>query len=169
MYKVDDLIMYGSTGVCRVQAIGTPEFYKDSGKDYYFLEPLYQSGMIYAPVDNDKVFMRPVISKEMVDSLIDSMPSVESEVYKSNSIQQLSKHYQSVIDTHDCMDLIKLTKSIYKKNEEAIRMNRHLGQIDKRFLKRAQDLLYGEFAAVLGLPIESVEDYISERISGKGA
>ena len=29
---------------------------------YYVLEPLYQSGVIYAPVDNEKVHMRPVIS-----------------------------------------------------------------------------------------------------------
>ena len=58
MYKVDDLIMYGGTGVCKVEAITRPDFEEpDENRLYYVLQPLYQSGTIYAPIDNDKVFM----------------------------------------------------------------------------------------------------------------
>jgi CarD family transcriptional regulator len=116
MFEVDDLIMYGGTGVCKVEAITKPDFEEpDEDRLYYVLQPLYQSGTIYAPVDNDKVFMRPVISADEANELIDIMPEVHTEIYKSSSIQQLSKHYQSVLDTHKCVDLIKLTKSIHKK------------------------------------------------------
>lgn len=166
MFEVDDLIMYGGTGVCKVEAITKPEF-EDPDEDrlYYVLQPLYQSGTIYAPIDNDKVFMRPVISEDEANDLIDIMPEVHTEIYKSSSIQQLSKHYQSVIDTHKCVDLIKLTKSIHKKKVDAMKQNRHLGQIDKKFLKRAEDLLFGEIAAALHMSMDEVSDYIGSRIN----
>ena len=62
MFKVDELVMYGGTGVCKVIEIGRPDF-SDDDRLYYFLEPVYQSGMIYAPVDSERVVMRPLISK----------------------------------------------------------------------------------------------------------
>ena len=38
MYQIDDLIMYGSTGVCRVSDI-TEQVFNDEDKLYYVLEP----------------------------------------------------------------------------------------------------------------------------------
>ena len=128
------------------------------------LQPLYQSGTIYAPVDNQKVYTRPIISKDAVNSLIDEIPSVEAEAVKCSSIQQLSKYYQGIIDTHDCRDLIKLAKSIHVKEEAANKQNRNLGQIDKKFMKRARDLLFGEMAAALEISIDDVAGYINRRV-----
>lgn len=164
MYKVDDLIMYGTTGVCRIEAISREEFSPDNIQLYYVLQPLYQSGTIYAPVDNQKVYTRPIISKDAANSLIDEIPSVEAEAVKCSSIQQLSKYYQGIIDTHDCRDLIKLAKSIHVKEEAANKQNRNLGQIDKKFMKRARDLLFGEMAAALEISIDDVAGYINRRV-----
>ena len=164
MYQIDDLIMYGSTGVCRVSDI-TEQVFNDEDKLYYVLEPLYQSGVIYAPVDNEKVFMRPVISEEEAKSLIDDIPAIHTEIYRNSSMQQLTKYYQSVIDTHKCLDLLKLTKSIYQKKQAALAQNRQLGQIDKKFMKRAEDLLFGEFAAALHISREDVQEYIRKRLA----
>ena len=73
MYNIDDLIMYGTTGVCKVSDIRKSDFAGgDEDRLYYVLEPLYQSGVIYAPVDNQKVFMRAVISEDEAKDLIDS-------------------------------------------------------------------------------------------------
>ncbi len=165
MYEVNDLIMYGSTGVCRVLEITNQAFSGAEGdKLYYVLEPLYQNGVIYAPVDNKKVFMRPVISETEAKSLIDSIPEIHTEIYKSSSMQQLTKHYQSILDSHGCEELLALTKSIYMKKLEASKNNRSLGQIDKKFMKRAEDLLFGEFAAAMNISRDEVEKYIQTRL-----
>lgn len=165
MYDVNDLIMYGGTGVCKISDISNNVF-SGSSEDrlYYVLEPLYQSGVIYAPVDNEKVFMRPVISEDEAKDLIDNIPQIHTEVYKSSSIQQLTKYYQSVIDTHKCLDLLKLTKSIHAKKEVALKQNRNLGQIDKKFMKKAEELLFGEFAAALQISKDDVEEFIQGRL-----
>ena len=140
MYKIGDLVMYGATGVCRVEAVSEEKFSLEELQMYYVLQPLYQNGRIYAPVENSKVYMRHIISEDDANELIDDMPSVEAEAVKCGSVQQLSKHYQSVIDTHDCRNLIQLAKSIRLKEETANRQNKHLGQIDKKFMKRALSL-----------------------------
>lgn len=163
MYEVNDLIMYGNTGVCKVSGI-TNQVFDNEDKLYYVLEPLYQSGVIYAPIDNDKVFMRPVISEEEAKDLIDNIPEIHTEIYRNSSMQQLTKYYQSVIDTHKCLDLLKLTKSIHQKKMDAMAQNRHLGQIDKKFMKRAEELLFGEFAAALQISKEDVQEYIRKRL-----
>ncbi len=166
MYEINDLIMYGSTGVCKVSDITTPDFAAEKEDNlYYVLTPLYQNGVIYAPVNNEKVFMRPVITEDEAKDLIDNIPRIHTEIYKNSSMQQLTKYYQSVLDTHRCLDLLKLTKSIHEKKEAAMKQNRHLGQIDKKFMKRAEDLLFGEFAAALHISKDDVQSYIEDRLA----
>ncbi len=168
MYEIGDLIMYGVTGVCKVTDISKPDFDGfNTDRLYYILQPLYQNGVIYAPVENNKIYSRPVISEEEANELIDTMPAITTEIFRSSSIQQLSKHYQEVLDTHSTIELIRMIKSIHKKKLDAQKQNRHLGQIDKKYMKRAEDLLYGELAAALDIPIEEVGDYIEARIGSE--
>ena len=79
MYQTGDLLIYGSTGVCRVLSIDRRQDYVDGIKQdklYYQLKPLHQGGVIYTPVDNSKVVMRPVISREEAEALIDTIPTL---------------------------------------------------------------------------------------------
>ena len=69
MYQVGELVVYGTTGVCRVEGFGTPDPMDRSGRQYYQLKPLYQDGVIYTPVEGGKVPMRPVMSAEAARAL----------------------------------------------------------------------------------------------------
>ena len=152
MFKENELVMYGSTGVCRVKEIGRPSFVdKDDERIYYLLEPVFQSGVIYAPIDNDKIPIRAVISAESASQLLDHF-------------DELSQHYQSIIENHCCADLLAMTKSIYIKSMVAGRNKKHLGQIDKRYMKRAEDLIYSEIAVALDTNREDVERYIKDKL-----
>ena len=57
-----------------------------------------------------------------------------------------------------------MTKSIYAKRRWAQANNRKLGAIDERYMKRAEEMLFGELAAALEIPREKVQDYIAQRI-----
>lgn len=164
MFDINQHVMYGATGVCRVLKIGKLDFSDDEERLYYFLEPVYQQGIIYAPVDNDRVCIRPVISGDEAKELLDSIDEIHTEIYKSSSMQQLSAHYQKIIDTHCCKDLLSLTKSLYSKHMDALRNNKKLGQIDKRFMKKAEDLLYGEVAVALHVEKAEVEEYVHNKL-----
>ncbi|HZK34330.1 MAG TPA: CarD family transcriptional regulator [Bacillota bacterium] len=162
IFNVGDLIIYGNTGVCRITEITKRDF---SGVDkdqlFYVLKPLYDGYVIYAPVDNSDVFTRPIISKEKAEQLIGMIPTINAEPFHSRIVRELTAHYQASLKTHDCKELIGLTMSIYAKKQDAETKNRKLGAVDVKFMKLAEDLLFGELAAALGIDKESVRDYIT--------
>lgn len=165
MYQIGDLIVYGNTGVCRVEAVETPRHRPgEEERQYYLLRPLYQDGTIRIPVDT-KVFMRPVISREEAEKLIDTIPGMNAEVYHERNFTQLAAHYQEALGSHECSDLIELVMSIYAKKQDAESKKRKFGQVDARFMKRAESLLYGEFSVALGIPFDDVQGYIASRVS----
>ena len=79
MYLVGEYIVYGTSGVCKVEAIGPMEISGvNKDKLYYTLAPLYSKGSkVFTPVDNDKVVMRPVLTKEEARELIEQIPTIE--------------------------------------------------------------------------------------------
>jgi len=166
MYSTGDLIIYGNNGVCRVECVAEREIGGEK-RMFYSLKPLYQSCRIMTPVENPKVYMRPVISREEANRLIDLIPNMKAEIFQSKVTRELAEHYDQAIKMHDCEELINLTMSIYAKKKLAESEKRKFGSIDERFLKRAEELLFGEFAAALGIAPSEVQDYIDNRIGGK--
>ncbi|WP_455582035.1 CarD family transcriptional regulator [Dysosmobacter sp.] len=170
MFQKGDLVVYGTTGVCRVEAIARPNAAgPDRDKQYYLLKPLQQDGVIYTPVDGQKVPMRPVISGEEAEALIDLIPTMEAEAYHGPTLQALAQHYQCAVRSHECRDLIELMMSIYAKRRQVESQNRRLGMVDERFMKQAERLLYGEFSVALDLPYDEVQPYIARRVDGGAA
>ena len=165
MYQVGDLIYYGNTGVCKVTDISPSSLPgATAGQLYYTIKPLYQECVIYAPVDSEKVFIRPVISREEAERLIDQIPSIRAEAYHGRVISELAQHYESALRTHDCGNLIEMTMSIYAKKRTAEAQKRKFGMVDERFMKRAEELLFGELAAALDMDREKVPAYIATRV-----
>ena len=165
MFQPGELLVYGTTGVCRVEEITTPDITRaDRGRRYYLLKPLYQDGVIYAPVDSDKVPIRPVISREEAEALIDLIPSIRAEACRAPTLQVLAQHYQSAVRSHDCKELLELMMSIYAKQRQAEAQKRRLGMVDERYMKQAERLLYGELSVALNIPYEDVQPYIVRRV-----
>ena len=108
--------------------------------------------------------IRPVISREEAEALIDLIPSVRAEVCHAPTMQALAQHYQSAVRSHDCRELLELTMSIYLKQRQAEAQKRRLGMVDERYMKQAERLLYGELSAALDIPYEEVRPYIARRV-----
>lgn len=165
MFQPGDLVVYGATGVCRVCSIGRPDLAgADRSKEYYCLEPLHQAGVIYAPVGNPKVSIRPVITREEANALIDRIPGMQPAVYRGATIQALTQQYQAAVHSHDCEKLVGLVMSIYNKQQQAAVQNRRLGMVDERYMKQAEQILHGELSAALDIPLEQVPAYIAQRV-----
>ena len=139
MYQTGEYIVYGTSGVCRVEAVGAPPFETDEEKLYYTLAPVGGTETIYVPVDSP-VFTRPVISRAQAEELIQTIPMIEEDGFTSRSLRMSSEHYQAVLQSHDCRELAQLIKTVAAK---ARRGSRRVSQIDQRYRKRAEDLLHG--------------------------
>lgn len=165
MFQPGELLVYGTTGVCRMEGITRlDQTGPNKNKQYYVLKPLFQDGVIYSPVDHQKVPIRSVITREEADALIDLIPTLQVEACRAPTLQALSQYYQTAIRSHDCKDLMELMMSLYIKRQQAEAQNRHLGMVDERYMKQAERLLHGEFSAALGIPFEEVPDYIAKRV-----
>lgn len=166
MFQIGNYIIYGNTGVCRVTDIITKQTEAHGEQTFYILKPAYSDYTITTPVNGGKVFMRPVITKEEANALIDSIPAIHAEAYHNRVLRQLSDHYDELIVTHSCEDLIKLTMSIYAKKQLLLQQKKKLGAVDEKYIKRGEELLFGELAAALGIDKSEVRSYIAARVEG---
>jgi CarD family transcriptional regulator len=160
LYQIGQLIVYGGEGVCRVTAIG-PLKMRGVPKDtnYYTLMPLYRSGTVFAPVDTT-VYTRPVITREEAENLIATIPEVPAEVYETTNPRLLAEHYQEYLKNYDCGQLVRLLRSIGEKSRRAYIHGRRLGLVDERCMKQAEELLNGELAVALDIPVDDVRGYV---------
>ena len=165
MYQAGDMIVYGNEGVCRVVSVGIPEIsgvQKD--RQYYTLEPQYCDGLIFAPVDTP-VHTRPVMTREEAEMLIDSMPEIETEqMNEHQNVRLLSEHYRELIRSCDRQDVARIIKEVRAKRIASQTRGGKISQVDERYMKRAEDLLYGELSISLGIPRDEVCEYITRRI-----
>jgi CarD family transcriptional regulator len=168
MYQIGNLIFYESSGVCKVMGVTMRDLTGQNKEQlYYVLEPLYQNYIIFTLVNTTKVFMRPIISKNEAERLVDMMPTIQARAYHNRVLSQLTQHYNALLKTHDCSDLVKLSMSLRAKKQGLEQQKRKFGAVDERFMKRAEELLFGELAAALDIPKDRVPEYIADRVSEK--
>ena len=164
MYQIGDKIIYGSNGVCVIEGIKMIEVPRtDELKPYYVIKPFFQECRISAPVDTG-VYMRAVISAEEAHALLESIPHVEPKPYYNTALRQLQDYYEKKLAAHDCAVLVETLLSIYRKREEVLSQKRKFGAIDERYMKRAEDLLFGELSVVLDMTKADVRSVVNEKL-----
>ncbi|MFV0399997.1 MAG: CarD family transcriptional regulator [Oscillospiraceae bacterium] len=165
MYQVGDIVVYGNTGVCRITEISEQKIPGSvERKPYYTLSACHQQCVIHTPVDNPKVLMRPIISKDEAERLIDSLPSLQTTPCQGKASGELAEQYRQTIRSNSCADLLVLTKSLYAKKIALEGQKRKYGSVDERYMRRAEELLFGELSMALDIDLEEVASYISSRV-----
>lgn len=165
MFSAGEIVCYGRTGVCRVERVeerAQPP--KGEKRLCYVLKPLFQDCMITTPVEGGKISIRPVMTRQQADSLIDTIPSRDDEAFFSRNLTVLKDHYRQIVDQQDSSELMGLTISLFRKRDEAKKSGRKFGVVDERFMKEAEQLLFGELSVALDIPYDEVPNYISARL-----
>lgn len=165
MFNKGELVVYGQTGVCTVEDICEKELIKNQKRLYYVLKPINQeNNIIYAPADSDKVFMRSVITRAEAEELISEIPEISEN---SDLFDDSKEEYRNYLSSHRCIDLVKLTSQIYRKKKSAQENRKKLGFVDEKYMRLAENLLFGELACALEIPVENVKDYIANKLNNK--
>lgn len=164
MFRVGENVVYGQCGICRVEGVGPLPDSPADGRLYYTLQPFFSTEVIYTPVDG-KVFIRPALNREQAEAAVRAIPEVRGEACTERNLTVMREKYESAFRDYDCADLIGLIKSIYVKNQSAITNGRRIGQMDQRYMKRAEELLHGELAVALGIAREEVAPYIERTLA----
>ncbi len=163
MYEVDDAVLYGMNGVCRVIEIATQSFGAKSSK-YYVLKPVYTDSFeIFVPVENEDLTgkMRRVISKEQVMSEID-MFSPGQQCWIEDDAKRLDSFNQT-LKNGEHKSLFEMVNMLFRRREELRPQKKKLHASDERFLKDASRLIREEFAYVLEMEQNDVKDFVQDR------
>ncbi len=164
MFNINDVIVYGSNGVCKIEGIENKEL-MGTKKQYFVLKPIKSNASTYfVPTENDRLLakMKSLLSKEEINELIDSMVT-EKANWITNESERKEK-YRSIISDGNRLELIKMIKSIFIQKKEREANGKRLHASDERFFRDAQKLLYSEFGYVLNLNEDQLMTYIFNRI-----
>lgn len=164
MFEIGERIIYGTNGVCCVEKIGALDSPNAlEGRIYYTLCPEYaKDSTIFTPVDNQKVKMRAVATKEEAMKLIDEIKDIESLWIADEKSRE--QKYKEAVQTCDRRELVKIIKTIYLRKQSRLVEGKKVTAVDEKYFKLAEERLYGELAVSLNMTIDEVKSYIIERV-----
>lgn len=164
LLKINDIVLYGAEGVCKIKDI-TRENFGEGIMEYYVLQPIYKDSLtIFVHTGNDHLIskMRRVLSREEIEKIILTMPEEELLSIEDESAREIK--YQEIINSGDRRAVVKLIKTIYLRQKNRKEQKKKPYAIDERFLKEAEKLLYDEFALVLNVKPNQVLPLIIKQI-----
>lgn len=166
MFKKGDYIVYDNTGICVIEDVTTidlPGIAKE--RLYYVMTPYGQTGnRIFTPVDNPKMNMRKLLSKEETLALIDEMPDIEDIRIEQEKLRE--QEYKKCIQSCECRNWIRIMKTLYHRKQERVSQGKKITATDERYYKIAETNLYTEFSLALGIEKSELEEYIIRRVKG---
>lgn len=167
MFEKGEYIVYGTSGVCKVEDITTMNLDGISKeKLFYILTPLCQNGgRIFTPVDNQKTLMRPILSQEEAKKLIKDIPRIEGLWIVNDKQREVT--YRECMRNCDCRGWIKIIKTLYLRKIERAAQGKKVTATDEKYLKMAEEHLYLELSIPLEITKERMEAYIIEQIEKK--
>ena len=167
MFRKGEYIIYGNSGVCEVIDIGTMNM-SGAAKEklYYTLLPVYSNNSrVYTPVDNDKIVMRKVLSKEEALAFVGRIDEIEP--LRVSDEKNREEIYSQTMRTCSHVEWTRVIKALYLRQKSRLEGGKRLASVDERYLRMAEDNLYGELAIALNIEKEDVEHFIVEHMEEK--
>lgn len=164
MFKKGEYVVCGNNGICKVADVTTLNM-TGAPRDrlYYILKPVYsESSTVYIPVDNHKVTIRAALTEKETHELIAKIPSLDLVWVENEKQRELV--YKECLKQNTCEDYVRIIKTLYLRKQDRLSKGQKSIGLDERYLKQAEEFLYGELAIALGIEKQGVQAYITEEI-----
>lgn len=164
MFAAGDYVVYGQSGICQVMDVTTMDM-DGVPKDrlYYVLRPDGKmDGRIFTPVENGKLVIRRMMTKDEAEQLIQEIPEIEVLTIQNDKLRE--EKYKECIKSCECREMVRIIKTIYFRKQERISRGKKVTATDERYLKIAEDSLYSELSMLLEVPKKEMGSYINERV-----
>ncbi|MCR5213741.1 MAG: CarD family transcriptional regulator [Eubacterium sp.] len=159
MFEVGDYIIYGSSGVCKITNVG-PMKISGVSKDklYYTMIPCYiRDSEIFTPIDNERVVMRRVMSKDEAEDFMSSVSDIDELEIIEEKKRELE--YKQAVLTCKPEVLVGLLKTIQTRIDERTAEGKKVTSSDAKYFRIAEDNLFGELAISLDMEKDDVKEY----------
>ena len=165
MFEIGEHIVYGTSGICRVEEICRSPYDKTDTRNFYLLIPVHNpmGSTIYTPVDNDRVPMRRLMTCEEIEALICAIPQIETVQVPVE--KQRREIYRNTIGALRPEGYVSVMKTVERRREVLTAARKHFPVSDMEYGRIARHLLYSECAHVLGMAEDEVEGYITQKLA----
>ncbi len=164
MLEKGHVFVYGTSGVCRVEDIRVMD-YGGGKKEYYILQPVFDlRSNLSVPVDSPafSARARELLQESEILEIIDSLANTGTEWIKNDKERVAA--FRNLLESGFCKDIAFLIRNLYLHKKELAGKGKKLRSADEAIMQRAEKLLYGEFAWVLGIEPEEVPGFIKKRL-----
>ena len=164
MFKVGDHVVYGTNGVCLISDVTRSPFDKRDTRTFYVLKPLSgaSTSLIYTPVDNEQVLMRPLLDRREAEALLEEIDRIPClEIGKERGRRMA---YRQAIAAADPKTYIALIKTVDSRRVEFFGTQRRLPDFEIEYDAVARRHLYTELSVVLGRPVKDFDGYMAKSV-----
>lgn len=162
-HEVGEHVVYCSKEICLINNIVKKCFDGINEEDYFQLIPINtRNSSYYIPCKNCELKIRPLLTKEEIYKLIDEMPEASTEWCDDR--QARKNLFNSILKGDDYHEKINMMHALYVKREDQISIGKKLLASDERAMNEAEHIINQEFAFVLDINEDEVDDFIKERL-----
>ncbi len=162
MFEKGQEVVYSMTGVCTVEDIAEKEFVRNQKRLYYTLKPLFQqNNLIYVPVDDDRFYIRSVLSKAEMKAFLESLDGIK---LNSDNTPLSQEDFRSTVESRDSLELAKLFALLHDKKQKSKEGKKKFGFLDEKYMQLAEKLLLGEIATVLEIELLDARNLVIGKI-----
>lgn len=165
MYKIGDMLIYSTYGICRVEDICKMS-YHDGVKLCYVLRPIEESNLtINTPVDNKKVVMLDLMDRETADKVMASFK--ESGVKWISDSRKRAREYNKLTQTGDRLTIAQVLNTYMVKEIELSKQKKKLHIQDRKILESIQTILFKELALIYQTTVEKIINHVTDLLESR--
>ena len=162
MYKINDLVLYSTHGICKVTDI-TDKNFSDEIKSYYELRPLRDIKLqINIPVGSTKLQMFDLMNEKEAVTVIDSFKRAEKVIFEKNYF--LSPGFNKMIADADRSKAVSTIYSLLLRKKQLLSEGKKVTIQESKALATLQGIIYNELGLALKKSYEEIESMIEENI-----
>lgn len=156
MFEIGDYVIY-KKDVCKI--VKRKNKYLNE-MDYYVLISLEDNSLtIEVPINNTS--LRKPKTKKEVEQIIKQIPFIPT---LNMNEKNLENEYKNLLNSENIIDLIKIIKTTYLRNQERLENKKKISDKDNYYFEKAEKYLYNEFSIVLNKTYEDTKQYIIEKV-----
>ncbi len=169
-FETGQLVIYDGKELCRLDGICKRCFDGVNSEEYYRLIPenngVSGSSCYYVPIDRLEERVRKLLTREEICSAIDE--SNGEPILCSDDKNRRKAILNETVKSGDSGLLIRLIRELLNEKKQRSEIGKGLVSSDEKALNAACRVISSEFSVVLGIPCESIGDFIEERLAAKG-
>ena len=158
MFKIGDVVVYSTSGVCEVEEITTKAF-GDAEFEYYVLKPLMQkAATVFVPTKNEALSKKihPVLTKDEFNALFETVKATQPKRPETEADRK--QRFSEILEKGDRLALFMMVYdlNLYAKQQQENGRRLHLA--DERLLSAAEQVLFEEIAYAFDITLLEAEE-----------